>query len=172
MKTIVKNLILRFVLDRPKGLLTHLLRPKSIWSSNTTFGNFTCGTPLSREGVHGANKTGSNKPQRLFARSRNKLSGGYTSRDYVTTRAWCAITALQPSTSINRGLNAIPKVEHFFLSKPSYSDLYWLECRSAYRYTPPSVPRSILKHFTTTLTTAFKTPAVTFSLGMIKNNIV
>jgi len=44
------------------------------------------------KGVHGANETGSNEPQRLFARSRNKLSGGYTSHDFVTARAGCAIT--------------------------------------------------------------------------------
>jgi len=80
---------------------------------------------FSAKGVHGANETGSNEPQRLFARSRNKLSGGYTSHDFVTARAWCAITTtLQLSTSINRGLNAVPKVEHFFIFKPSHSDLY------------------------------------------------
>jgi len=85
------------------------------------------------KGVHEANK-----PQRLFARSHNKLSGGYTSHYFVTARAWCAITtALQPSTSITRGLNAVPKVEHFFLSKPSHSDPYRLERRSACKYTPP-----------------------------------
>ena len=57
-------------------------------------------------------QTGSNEPQRLSARSRNKLFGGYTSHDFVTARARCAITtALQPSTSINRGLIAVPKVE-------------------------------------------------------------
>jgi len=44
------------------------------------------------KGVHGANKTGSNEPQHLFARSRNKLSGGYTFHDFVTARAGCAIT--------------------------------------------------------------------------------
>jgi len=49
------------------------------------------------KGVPGASKTGSNEPQRLFARSRNKLSGGYTSHDFVTVKAWGVITtALQP----------------------------------------------------------------------------
>ena len=43
------------------------------------------------KGVHEANKTGSNEPQRLFARSRNKLSGGYTSHDFVTAIAGCVI---------------------------------------------------------------------------------
>jgi len=62
--------------------------------------------------VHGACKTGSNEPQRLFARSRNKLSDGYTSHDFVTARPKCVTTtALQPSTSIYRGLLAVPKVE-------------------------------------------------------------
>jgi len=62
--------------------------------------------------VHGASKTGSNEPQRLSAHSHNKLSGGYTSHDFVTARARCAITtALHPFTSINRGLIAVPKVE-------------------------------------------------------------
>jgi len=46
------------------------------------------------KGVHGTNETGSNEPQRLFARSRYKLSGGYTSHDFVTARAGCAIVAL------------------------------------------------------------------------------
>ena len=99
-------------------------------------------------GVHRASETGSNKPHRLSARSLNKLSGGYTSHDFVTARARCAITtALQPSTSINRGLIAVPKVESNSSSKPSLSDLYWLECRSNWKNTPPSVPRSILEAF-------------------------
>jgi len=98
--------------------------------------------PFPTRGVHGASETGSNEPQRLSARSCNKLSGGYTSHDFVTARARCAITtALQPSTSINRGLIAVPKVESNFSSKPSLSDLYLLEHRSACRYTPPSAPR-------------------------------
>jgi len=133
------------VLDRPKGPLTHLLRPNTIQSPNTTFGNITCDTPLSHKGVHGASETGSNEPQRLSARSLNKLSGGYTSHDFVTARARCAITtALQPSTSINRGLIAVPKVESNSSSKPSLFDLYLLERWSACRYTPPSAPR---RHF-------------------------
>jgi len=94
-------------------------------SPNTTFDKITCDTPLPREGVHGASKTGSNEPQRLSARSRNKLSSGYTSNDFVTARAKCVITtALQPSTSIYRGLIAVPKVELNSSSKPSLSDLY------------------------------------------------
>jgi len=68
--------------------------------------------PFPSRGVHGASKSDSNEPQRLSARSRNNFSGGYTSHDFVTTRAWCAIKmALQPSTSIYRGLIAVPKVE-------------------------------------------------------------
>ena len=132
------NTVLEYVLDRPKGSLAHLLRPNTIQSPNATFGKLTCNTPLSYKGVHGVSETGSNEPQRLSACSRNKLSGGYTSHDFVTARARCAITtALQPSTSINRGLIAVPKVESNSSSKPSLSDLYWLERRSACRYTPP-----------------------------------
>jgi hypothetical protein len=57
--------------------------------------------------------------------SRNKLSGGYTSHDFVTAGARCASpTTLQLSTSINRGLIVVPKVEFFYSSKPSLSDLY------------------------------------------------
>jgi len=75
--------------------------------------------PSTARGVHGASKTGSNEPQRLFARSRNNLSGGYTSHDFVTTRPRCAITtALQPSTSIYRGLLAVPKVESILPLNP------------------------------------------------------
>jgi hypothetical protein len=66
--------------------------------------------PFPARGVHGASKTGLNEPQRLFARSHNNLSGGYTSHDFVTARAWCAITtALQPSTSIYRGTHRSPQ---------------------------------------------------------------
>ena len=94
--------------------------------------------PFPARGVHGASKTGSNEPQRLSARSCNNLSGGYTSHDFVTARACCAITtAMQPSTSIYRGFIAVPKVESISSSKPSLSDLYLLERRSACRYTPP-----------------------------------
>jgi len=94
--------------------------------------------PFPTRGVHGASETGSIEPQRLSARSRNKLSSGYTSHDFITARARCAITtALQPSTSINRGLVAVPKVESNSSSKSSLSDLYLLERRSACRYTPP-----------------------------------
>ena len=102
------------------------------------FVNITCDTPLSHKGVHGASETGSNEPQRLSARSRNKLPGSYTSHDFVTARVRCAITtALHPSTSINRGLIVVPKVESNSSSKPSLSDLYLLERRSVYKYTPP-----------------------------------
>lgn len=81
--------------------------------------------PFPVRGVHGTSKTGSNKPQRLSARSHNKLNGGYTSHDFVTARTRCAITtALQPSTSIYRGLLTVPKVESISSSKPSLSDLY------------------------------------------------
>ena len=123
-------------MDRTKGVLAHLLRPNTIQSPNTTFDSITCNTPLPHEGVRGASRTGSNEPQRLSARSRNNLSNGYTSHDFVTARAWCAITTtLQPSNSIYRGLAAVPKVESISSSKPSLSDLYWLERRSTCRYT-------------------------------------
>jgi len=71
------------------------------------FGYITYDIPLLREGVYGASRTGSNEPQRLFARSRNYFNGGYTSHDFVTDGPRCVITtALQPSTSIYRGLLA------------------------------------------------------------------
>jgi len=78
--------MMSFVLGRSKGILAHLLRPNTTKSPNTTFVNITYGTPLPREGVHGASKTGSNEPQRLSTRSHNNLSGGYTSHDFVTAR--------------------------------------------------------------------------------------
>jgi hypothetical protein len=53
--------------------------------------------PFPTKGVNGANETGSSRLQRLFARSRNNLFGGYTSHDFVIVGAWCATTtALQP----------------------------------------------------------------------------
>jgi len=53
-------------------------------------------------------------------------------------------TVLQPPTFIYRGLLVVPKVEYSH-SKPSFSDLYWLERRKACR--DPPVPRSILDAF-------------------------
>jgi len=78
--------------------------------------------PFLARGVHGASKTGSNEPQRLSTHSRNNLSGGYTSHDFVTARAWYAITtALQPSTSIYRGLIVVPKLLTMAANSANYS---------------------------------------------------
>jgi len=133
-------------MDRPKGPLAHLLRPNTSQSPNTTFGNISRDTSLSHKGGARSERAGSNEPQRLSARSRNKLFGGYTSHDFVTARARCAITtAMQPSTSINMGLIAVPKVESNSSSRPSLP-----------------LQEGILTHSTTTQTTAFKAPAVTF----------
>jgi len=74
---------------------------------------------LPREGVLRANETGSNEPQRLFPCSHESLPGGYTSHDFVTVRRVCVITtALQPPSSIYRGLLAVPKVESIFSLNP------------------------------------------------------
>jgi hypothetical protein len=95
------------VLDRPKGLSAHLLRPNTFQSPNSTFGIIVHNLPPLREG-------GARSKQDWFKRtptsllhvlhvSRNKLFGGYTSHDFVTAGARCASpTALQLSTSINR----------------------------------------------------------------------
>jgi len=150
------------VLDRPKGVLAHLLRPNATQSPNTTFGNITCGTPFPAKGVHEASETGSSEPQRLFARSRNNLSSGYISHDFVTAIAWCAITtALQPSTSIYMGLVAIPKVES---SSPlNHHSLISTDLSVGVSAgTPPDVPRVFLTHSTTIQTTTIKSSAVTF----------
>ena len=118
--------------------------------------------PFPARGVHGASETGSNEPQRLSARSRNKLFVGYTSHDFVTARARCVITtALQPSTSIYRGLLTVPKVESNSSSKPSLSDLYLSVGVSA--GTPPLLfKEALLTHSTTIKTTTFKAPTFTF----------
>jgi len=69
--------------------------------------------------VHGANETSSNELQRLFTRFRESLPGGYTSHDFVAVGHTCAITtALQPPTSIYRGLLAVPKVESILPLNP------------------------------------------------------
>jgi hypothetical protein len=60
---------MHYVLDRPKGLRAHLLRPNTFQSPNSTFGIIAHNLPPLRKGVHEANETGSNEPQRLFARS-------------------------------------------------------------------------------------------------------
>jgi len=58
--------------------------------------------PSTTRVVHGACKAGSNEPQRLFARSRNKLFGGYTSHDFVTqTTAFKAPTVTFWSSTIS-----------------------------------------------------------------------
>jgi len=75
--------------------------------------------PFCAKGVYKASKTGSKEPQRLSARSRNYFSSGYTSHDFITIGPRCAITtALQPSTSIYRGLLVVPKVESTFPPNP------------------------------------------------------
>jgi hypothetical protein len=69
---------------------------------------------------------------------------------------------LQPSTSINRGLTAVLKVECLFLLNPHSLISTDLRVRGPAGTHPPSAPKSILTHFTTITTTAFKAPAVTF----------
>jgi len=100
--------------------------------------------------------TGSNEPQRLFARSRNYFSGGYTSHNFVTAGPRCAITtALQPSTSIYRRLLAVPKVESTFPLNP-HSLISTNLSVGAPAGTPPRFQEALLTHSTTTQTTAFK----------------
>jgi hypothetical protein len=56
-----------------------------------------------------------------FPRSREYLTGGYTSPDFVTVGDMCAITmALHSPTSINRRLPAASKVESLSLSNPPF----------------------------------------------------
>jgi len=104
--------------------------------------------PFPTRGVHRASEVGSNEPHSLSACSRNKLSGGYTSHNFITAEARCAITtALQPSTSINRGLITVPKVESNSSSKTLtlWSLLTWAsECLQVH------TPHPILTHSTTT----------------------
>jgi len=88
------------------------LRPNTIQAQTPRLTILLATHPFPAKGVHGASETSSNKLQCLFTRSRNYHSGGYTSLDFVTAGHRCAITtALQPSTSIYRGLLTIPKVE-------------------------------------------------------------
>jgi len=114
-------------------------------------------------GVHRACKTSSNEPQRLFARSRNNLSGGYTSHDFVTARPKCAITtALQPSTSIYRGLLAVPKVESTLPLNPHSLISTNLSVGAPAGTHPSPFQEALLTHSSTTQTTTFKAPTVTF----------
>jgi len=86
--------------------------PNMIQAQIPHLATFLATHPFPVRGVHGANETSSNEQQRLFTHSRESLSGGYTSHDFVTVGHTCAITtALQPPTSIYRGLLTIPKVE-------------------------------------------------------------
>lgn len=50
------------VLNRPKGLQVHLLRPNTVSSPNFTFGKLTCDIPLLREG-------GARSKQDMFKRT-------------------------------------------------------------------------------------------------------
>jgi len=113
------------VLDRPKGPLVHLLRPNTIQSPNTTFDNITCDTPFSHKGDARSKRDRFKRTiTSLHVSAINSLRG-YTSHDFVTAGARCAITtALHPSTFINRGLVAVPKIESNSSSKPSLFDLY------------------------------------------------
>jgi len=104
--------------------------------------------PFPARGVHGASRIGSNEPQRLSARSRNNLSGDYTSHDFVTARAWCAITtALQPSNSIYRGLTAVPKVDRSLPVNPHSLISTDLSVGAPAGTHAPAVLRSILDAF-------------------------
>jgi len=104
--------------------------------------------PSTARGMHGACKDGSNEPQRLFARSRNNLSSGYTSHDFVTVRPRCAITtALQPSTSIYRGLLAIPKVESTLPLNPHTLISTNLSVGAPAGTHTPAIPRRTLEAF-------------------------
>lgn len=60
------------VLDRPKGYLTHLLRPNTSKAQTPRLATLFATHPFPARGVHGASEIGSNEPQRLSARSRNK----------------------------------------------------------------------------------------------------
>jgi len=74
------------------------LRPNNKSSSNTAFGEITRNTPLLREGVLGAKENSSNVLQRstksLYPRSREYLTGGYTSYDFVTVGHTCVLQRL------------------------------------------------------------------------------
>ena len=130
-------------------------------------------TPSTTRGVHRACKTGSNEPQRLFARSRNNLSGGYTFHDFVTARPRCAITtALQSSTSIYRGLLVVPKVESTLPLNPHSLISTNLSVGAPAGTHPSPFQEALLTHSSTTQTTAFKAPTVTFWLGMIRRDYI
>jgi len=115
---------------------------------NTAFGNITRNTPFPAEGVHGENETSSNELQRLFTRSRKSFSRGYTSHDFITVGNTCAITtALQPPTSIYRGLLAVPKVESTLPLNPHSMISTDLSVGVPAGTHTPAVPRSILDAF-------------------------
>ena len=136
------------VLDRSLRLQAHLLGPNTVQAQTPRLAIFTRNTLVPHEGVHGANETSSNRLQRLFPRSRESLSGGYTSLDSVTSGHTCAITtALKPPTSIYRGLLAVPKVESTLPLNPHSMISTDLSVGVPAGTHTPAVPRSILDAF-------------------------
>jgi len=105
--------------QRP-GLKSLRLIKKS--SSNAAFGNLLATHPFPHEGGAQSNwDLFKRTVTSLFPRSREYLTGGYTSYDFVTVRHTCAITtALHSPTSINKRLLATSKVESLSLSNPSF----------------------------------------------------
>lgn len=113
------------VLDRPKGYLTHLLRPNTSKAQTPRLATLFATHPFPARGVHGASEIGSNEPQRLSACSCNKLSVGYPFHDFVTARARCVPSQrLCNPPPLYMGLLTIPKVESISSSKPSLSNFY------------------------------------------------
>ena len=75
-----------------KDFMPICLGPIQSQAQTPRLANLLATYPLSVRKMHGASRTGSNEPQRLFARSRNYFAGGYTSHDFVTAGPKCAIT--------------------------------------------------------------------------------
>jgi len=160
----MKATCIHCVLDRLKDLRPIYIDPIQFKLKFRVWQHYLQHTPSPwGRGVHGANKTSSNELQRLFARSRESLPDGYTSHDFVTTRHTCVITtALQPSTSIYRGLIVVPKVESTLSLNPHSLISTGLSVRVPAGTHTPSFQEASLTHSTTTQTTTFIAPTVTF----------
>jgi hypothetical protein len=136
-----------YVLDRSKTPKAYLLRPNTIQAQIPHLATLLATHPFPATCVHGAIETSSNELKYLFACCRESLSSSYTSHDFVTVGHTYAITmALQPPTSIYKGLLAVPKVESTLPLNPH--SLISTDLRVGVPGgTPPAVPRSILDAF-------------------------
>jgi len=74
---LLMEILMKTVLNRPKGSFPIYLCPIQSKAQIPYLATLLATQTFLAKGVHGPSETGSNEPQRLFSRSRNKLSRSY-----------------------------------------------------------------------------------------------